>query len=84
MSVSIPVSDPTELKRTKESNGYPFNVPPSPVSSSPLSPIGPPTDLRPFTGDPSSTWEVWDTIRTLCSYAPRLGLGLSSFKPTCQ
>jgi protein arginine N-methyltransferase 5 len=25
-------------------------------------------------GDPSSTWEMWDTIRTLCGYHPRLSV----------
>lgn len=27
-----------------------------------------------LTGDPSSTWEMWDTIRTMCGYHPRLSL----------
>lgn len=25
-------------------------------------------------GDPSSTWEMWDTIRSLCGYHPRLSI----------
>jgi len=25
-------------------------------------------------GDPSSTWEMWDTVRTLCGYHPRLSV----------
>lgn len=25
-------------------------------------------------GDPSSTWEMWDTIRSLCGYHPRLSV----------
>ncbi len=25
-------------------------------------------------GDPSSTWEMWDCIRTLCGYHPRLSV----------
>lgn len=29
-------------------------------------------------GDPSSTWEMWDTIRSLCGYHPRLSISMSS------
>lgn len=28
-------------------------------------------------GDPSSTWEMWDTIRSLCGYHPRLSISES-------
>ena len=28
-------------------------------------------------GDPSSTWEMWDTIRSLCGYHPRLSISTS-------
>lgn len=28
-------------------------------------------------GDPSSTWEMWDTIRSLCGYHPRLSISMS-------
>ncbi|TIB95209.1 NPL4-domain-containing protein [Wallemia mellicola] len=31
--------------------------------------------------DPSSTWEVWDGIRTLCDYSPRLGVALDLTQP---
>ncbi|TIB36818.1 hypothetical protein E3P86_02369 [Wallemia ichthyophaga] len=37
--------------------------------------------LSEFKGDPSSTWEVWDAIRTLCDYSPRLGLALDLGQP---
>lgn len=30
-------------------------------------------------GDPSSTWEMWDTIRSLCGYHPRLSISTCSF-----
>ena len=29
-------------------------------------------------GDPSSTWEMWDTIRSLCGYHPRLSISKTS------
>lgn len=29
-------------------------------------------------GDPSSTWEMWDTIRSLCGYHPRLSISKST------
>ena len=32
-------------------------------------------------GDPSSTWEMWDTIRSLCGYHPRLSISES---PPCD
>ena len=32
-------------------------------------------------GDPSSTWEMWDTIRSLCGYHPRLSISMS-LRPT--
>lgn len=28
-------------------------------------------------GDPSSTWEMWDTIRSMCAYHPRLSISES-------
>lgn len=31
-------------------------------------------------GDPSSTWEMWDTIRSLCGYHPRLSISKLSSK----
>lgn len=34
-------------------------------------------------GDPSSTWEMWDTIRSLCGYHPRLSISRSIFLPQC-
>ncbi|WWC58407.1 uncharacterized protein I303_100947 [Kwoniella dejecticola CBS 10117] len=33
------------------------------------------------TGDPSSTWEMWDCIRTLCNYHPRLSVTLDLSNP---
>lgn len=33
----------------------------------------------PIKGDPSSTWEMWDTIRSLCGYHPRLSISRSQF-----
>ncbi|WWD18018.1 hypothetical protein CI109_102465 [Kwoniella shandongensis] len=33
------------------------------------------------TGDPSSTWEMWDCIRTLCGYHPRLSVTLDLTNP---
>jgi protein arginine N-methyltransferase 5 len=35
-------------------------------------------------GDPSSTWEMWDTIRSLCGYHPRLSISMSTFLHCCQ
>ncbi|WVQ85433.1 hypothetical protein IAT38_007598 [Cryptococcus sp. DSM 104549] len=32
-------------------------------------------------GDPSSTWEMWDCIRTLCGYHPRLSVTLDLTNP---
>ncbi|WVO17813.1 hypothetical protein L204_105511 [Cryptococcus depauperatus] len=32
-------------------------------------------------GDPSSTWEMWDCIRTLCNYHPRLSVALDLTNP---
>lgn len=29
-------------------------------------------------GDPSSTWEMWDTIRRICNYHPRLSVSEST------
>jgi len=34
------------------------------------------------TGDPSSTWEMWDCIRTLCGYHPRLSVSEYSSIPS--
>ncbi|WWC86067.1 uncharacterized protein L201_000938 [Kwoniella dendrophila CBS 6074] len=34
-----------------------------------------------ITGDPSSTWEMWDCIRTLCNYHPRLSVTLDLTNP---
>ncbi|WVQ62352.1 uncharacterized protein L199_000492 [Kwoniella botswanensis] len=34
-----------------------------------------------ITGDPSSTWEMWDCIRTLCGYHPRLSVTLDLTNP---
>ncbi|WVR05771.1 hypothetical protein IAU60_002796 [Kwoniella sp. DSM 27419] len=33
------------------------------------------------TGDPSSTWEMWDCIRTMCGYHPRLSVALDLSNP---
>ncbi|WVF70794.1 hypothetical protein IAT40_005588 [Kwoniella sp. CBS 6097] len=33
------------------------------------------------TGDPSSTWEMWDCIRSLCNYHPRLSVTLDLSNP---
>lgn len=33
-------------------------------------------------GDPSSTWEMWDTIRRICNYHPRLSVSTSSKDPS--
>lgn len=30
-------------------------------------------------GDPSSTWEMWDTIRAMCGYHPRLSVSECKF-----
>jgi hypothetical protein len=32
-------------------------------------------------GDPSSTWEMWDAIRKICNYHPRLSVSKSSAYP---
>lgn len=32
-------------------------------------------------GDPSSTWEMWDTIRSMCGYHPRLSVTLDLTNP---
>ena len=34
-------------------------------------------------GDPSSTWEMWDTIRAMCGYHPRLSI-CESYSSLCR
>jgi protein arginine N-methyltransferase 5 len=37
---------------------------------------------QPVQGDPSSTWEMWDCVRTLCGYHPRLSVSECCSSPS--
>lgn len=70
VSIRIPISDPAELTHP---------IPNSRSTSSLPSRASASTSARLSTAqtgiaDPSATWEIWDVIRTMCGYNPRLSL----------
>ena len=73
LSVRLPIYDATVLQLW----------PSSPISSS----AGGDADAPPsvlFSTQPSiATWEMWDTIRSICNYNPRLTLSESSRPVRC-
>jgi type II protein arginine methyltransferase len=68
ISVRIPVYDPRTLS--------PSSVAPH-LEDAPAPPL-----LRVPEGDLSSTWEMWDVIRTICGHNPRLSLSMRH--PPCN
>ena len=89
LTIRLPLYDPDLLtnKRKPSLDTFPpvsstYPPPPSPGISSGTS--SPTIDLRKnvsiqaSVGELSSTWEAWDTIRTVCSYSSRLTLGTSA------
>lgn len=67
LSVRIPIYDPMMLHLT-------------PTSAKPTASISSPSVL--FSDEPSvATWEMWDAIRTVCDYNPRLTLTLDLTPP---
>jgi len=65
ISVRIPIYDP----RSASPNSLAQQTAPENV---PLS-----VHARAPDGDLSTTWEMWDVIRSICGYSPRLSLGQS-------
>jgi protein arginine N-methyltransferase 5 len=52
------------------------------VQPSSISPVSNRQSMVIGTGDQNSfSWEVWDCVRTVCDYHPRLGLGEPSCRP---
>ncbi|KAI9512048.1 PRMT5-domain-containing protein [Russula earlei] len=90
-SVRLPIYDPSifQLKSTTRSPcALPRDkFPPPPLSSStPSTPIrSPDSRAAPSTkaseAELNATWEMWDAIRTTCSYNPRLTLTLDLLPP---
>ncbi|KAI0822469.1 PRMT5-domain-containing protein [Trametes gibbosa] len=70
-SVRIPIYDPTSV------------LPPPSRSPSPVESLPPPPSALGGTPPESNmtTWEMWDTIRTICGYNPRLTLALDLTPP---
>lgn len=70
ISIRIPISDPAELVQpiggSRSSSSIPSRA--SGATSTRLS------TAQPGISDPSATWEIWDCIRTICGYNPRLSL----------
>ncbi|WRT64001.1 uncharacterized protein IL334_000928 [Kwoniella shivajii] len=62
---------------TTSSNNNPQNLRIASGASSTMSA----KSVAAVTGDPSSTWEMWDCIRTLCGYHPRLSVTLDLGNP---
>ncbi|KAI0635657.1 PRMT5-domain-containing protein [Trametes polyzona] len=70
LSVRVPIYDPTTALSGPSRS-------PSPVESAPASSAsgGTPPESN------MTTWEMWDTIRTICGYNPRLTLALDLTPP---
>lgn len=69
ISVRIPIYDPRSASTdTLSQQTPPENVPLSAHARAP-------------DGDLSSTWEMWDVIRSVCGYSPRLSLALDLSLP---
>ncbi|KAH9850257.1 PRMT5-domain-containing protein [Lenzites betulinus] len=80
-SVRIPIYDPASVLPPPAPSRAP-----SPVESQPPpSPLGPPSMPSMLGGSPPesgmTTWEMWDTIRTICGYNPRLTIALDLTPP---
>ncbi|KAL7415886.1 PRMT5 arginine-N-methyltransferase-domain-containing protein [Mrakia frigida] len=77
ISIRIPISDPAELVHpiggSRSSSSIPSRA--SGTASARLS------TAQPGIPDPSATWEIWDCIRTICGYNPRLSLTLDLTTP---
>ncbi|KAH9959604.1 PRMT5 arginine-N-methyltransferase-domain-containing protein [Russula dissimulans] len=91
ISIRLPIYDLSIFQvnsPTRSSAGLPRDKLPSgsPPSSSPTTPIRPPdTRAAPSTkaseAELTATWEMWDAIRTICAYNPRLTLTLDLMPP---
>lgn len=86
LSLLIPVSDPIQLisqgpappgssddKKHRRVSSLSHHQPQRPLST--VSPLKQGTHGQ---GDPSATWEMWDMVRKICGYNPRLSLSVSS------
>nr|XP_019049064.1 protein arginine N-methyltransferase 5 [Kwoniella bestiolae CBS 10118]OCF27994.1 protein arginine N-methyltransferase 5 [Kwoniella bestiolae CBS 10118] len=78
ISIRIPISDPM-INQANNTNttSNPQNLRIASGASSTMSA----KSTAGATGDPSSTWEMWDCIRTLCGYHPRLSVTLDLTNP---
>jgi len=84
ISIRLPIYDPSIFQvnsPTRSSTGLPRDKLPSgsPPPSSPTTPIRPPESrAAPSTkaseAELTATWEMWDAIRSICAYNPRLTL----------
>ncbi|KAI9061047.1 PRMT5-domain-containing protein [Trametes sanguinea] len=76
LSIRVPIYDPTSVLQVPSRA-------PSPVESRRSSAVS--VGMDDTTGTPPesnmTTWEMWDTIRTICGYNPRLTLALDLTPP---
>jgi protein arginine N-methyltransferase 5 len=75
ISIRIPISDPAELVNHPLDARASIGSLPSRTNSARLS-VG-----RVGQTDLSATWEIWDVIRTVCGYNPKLSLTLDLTTP---
>jgi len=91
ISIRLPIYDPSIFQAnspTRSSFGPPRDKQPTPPSSfsAPSTPNrSPESRAAPLTkaseAELNATWEMWDAIRTICSYNPRLTLTLDLMPP---
>ncbi|KAG6865728.1 hypothetical protein C0991_012374 [Blastosporella zonata] len=90
LSIRLPIYNPSVLQHTSSSNSDPFLAADSSPAS--LSPLKSPPRLivsgnssEKLSAAPESelnaTWEMWDLIRSICDYDPRLTLTLDLSPP---
>jgi len=90
-SIRLPIYDPSIFQSsspTRSTSGLPRDQLPSPSTSSPSpsTPIRSPDSRAPPSTKASeaelnATWEMWDAIRSICAYNPRLTLTLDLMPP---
>ena len=79
LSIRLPIYDPSIFHAGPSSTNSRFSVSSKGNSHSASAPFllvpgKNPTSVRSPDGDLNATWEMWDVIRSICDYNPRLSL----------